>query len=362
VRRVAVRARALTVALVVLAAAKPAAAHPLDLGYLRVEVDGAEVRIALDVEAGLAARLVGLDRDHFDGAIVGERAEALAEASDRLAPLISSGHACAWAGATAVRRDNTVSIVDRARCDGPVRALRWSLPLVARASSRFQLLAKVRGLGAERVTVVDAAHPSLELAGDGAVATLDFVHTGIAHIGAAPSEWHDRDGWKLPDGLDHILFVLALVLCGGTLRQLAGVATGFTVGHSVTLALATLGVARPAPSLIEPLIALSIAVVAMEALWQTRGRWTIAALFGLVHGFGFAGALRDLELDAAGTARALVGFNVGVELGQLAIIAVTAPLVMLASRRRSTRALVTRVAPAAIVVCGLYWFVVRLAA
>jgi HupE / UreJ protein len=331
-------------AVIVLSGARTAGAHPLDLGYLRVDVDadGAGATITLDLEAGLAARLGDAERE---------------------APLASDAGACAWDARSAVRRGTTVTVIDHARCAAPIRALRWSLPLVGRASPRFQLLARVRGLGGDRVAVIDAAHPVLSVAAAGAAGELfDFVRTGIAHIGAAPSEWRGPRGWKLPDGIDHILFVLALLLAGGTLRQLAGVITGFTVGHSITLALATLGVARPPPSLVEPLIALSIAVVAAEAFAGTRGRhrWTIAALFGLVHGFGFAGALRQLDLDAAGTAQALIGFNLGVELGQMAIIAVAAPLVMLARRDPRGRVVVARVVPAIIFVCGVYWFVARL--
>src|SRR5690606_36578708 len=105
--------------------------------------------------------------------------------------------------------------------------------------------------------------------------------------------------WKLADGIDHILLLLALMLAGGTLLQLVGIATGFTLGHSITLALSGLGLVRPPASVIEPVIALSIALVAAQAFAGRREhdhrRWLIAAGFGLVHGFGFAGALHELE-------------------------------------------------------------------
>ena len=156
--------------------------------------------------------------------------------------------------------------------------------------------------------------------------------------------------------------MLALLLAGGTLLQLAGIASGFTLGHSITLALSGLGVVRPPAAVIEPLLALSIAVVAAQALLRKheRRRWQVAALFGLLHGFGFAGALGALDLPTPELLKALLGFNVGVELGQLAIIAVIAPLVLLLQRRPRTHAVVTRALGAVIFVAGMYWFIERL--
>jgi hypothetical protein len=189
----------------------------------------------------------------------------------------------------------------------------------------------------------------------------DFVHTGIAHIGVAPAEWRTAGGgWKLPAGIDHILFVLALLLGGGSIRRLVGVATGFTLGHSVTLALATLGVVRPPSGLIEPLIALSIVIVAAEAMRSRppQQRWRVATAFGLIHGFGFARALDGLDLSTLDTIKALFGYNLGVELGQLAIVALAAPLVLAAHGHPRGR-LVTRVLAAVILIAGVFWVVQR---
>ena len=329
---------------ILLAMARTASAHPLDLAYLHVDARDRDVTITLDLEAGFARSLGG---DPL----------ALALASDRLAPIEAAGAPCAWGDATSSTAGTTTTLVDHATCAAPVRALRWDLPLVARGSSRFQILARVRIADEESVAVVDRARPAL-IAGDASVSMLDFVRTGVAHIGVAASEWR---GPRLPDGLDHILFVIALLLGGGTLRRLAGVITAFTAGHTISLAIATLGLARPPPSIIEPLIAASIAYVAAQALLRRpdEHRWKIAMGFGLVHGFGFAGALAQLDLSTADTVRALVGFNAGVELGQLAIIAAVLPLVALAHRSRA-QALVTRVAPALIFAAGAYWCVARL--
>src|SRR5262249_12292133 len=156
-----------------------------------------------------------------------------------------------------------------------------------------QLLVKA----GDRAAIVDRDAPVLELEADAPeIRFRDFVWTGIEHIGAAPSEWR---GPKLPDGIDHILFVLALLLAGGSLAQLAATASGCTIGHSITLALATLDIVRPPASVIEPLIALTIAITAAEVFRPrpARHRWKIATGFGLIHGFGFAGALRQLDLS-----------------------------------------------------------------
>jgi hypothetical protein len=353
------------VALVLTALAGSAAAHPADVGYLRIDVDGRTAATVLDLDVNLAAALVGVDPHAVDDAGIRARAAQLAAATHARTPIVADGTACTWAGATAELHGRTIRLADRARCAAPIHVLRWELPFTAHTSTTFQLLVKVRGLGDEHAAVVDRAHPAVDVTGS--LGLLDFVTTGIAHIGVAPSEWRDADpddddgGLRLPDGIDHILFVLALLLAGGTIRQLAGTATGFTAGHTITLALATLGVVRPPAALIEPLIALSIVLVAAEAVTGKlpAQRWKVATAFGLIHGFGFARALDGLDLSTANTIKALFGYNLGVELGQLAIVVVVAPLVLLARTYPRGR-LATRTAAALIVVAGLYWFIERL--
>lgn len=146
-------------------------------------------------------------------------------------------------------------------------------------------------------------------------------------------------------------------------RELLGVVTAFTVAHSLTLGLATLGVWAPSPRFVEPAIALSIAYVGVENLLvkDARRRWRITFPFGLVHGFGFAGALREIELPRARLPLALVGFNVGVELAQVAALCVMVPLVLLVSRRH-TAPRVTQALSVVVTVAGLVWFVARVAA
>lgn len=368
-----IAARCALAACALAALARPASAHPLDLGYLRIEVSGAEVSIALDLHAAAAARLLGLPGT-ASAAVIEARAGDLADATFRGAPIImpgvastvasgvASGTACRWTAATATLRDTTASLTGRAECPSPPRAIRWSFPFVrdARVSPVFQLLVRAQLAGDERVAIVDRLRPEVELTGP-VLGLAAFVWTGIEHIGAAPSQWHGATGWKLPDGIDHILFLLALMLAGGPLLRIARVVTGFTLGHSITLALSALHVARPPPSLIEPLIALSIALVAGEALLGRTGgqRWTVAAGFGLIHGFGFATALDQLDLPTGKLVSALLGYNVGVELGQLAIVLAAAPLVLTVHRHPRLHPIARGLA-LVILVAGAYWFVQRL--
>jgi hydrogenase/urease accessory protein HupE len=183
----------------------------------------------------------------------------------------------------------------------------------------------------------------------GALAVMrTFIPSGIHHIMIGP---------------DHILFLVGLLLLGGTWMALVRIVTAFTVGHSITLSLAALNIVTPPATLIEPAIALSIVFVGADNLVRGEGRdlraW-VALVFGLVHGFGFANVLREFGLPAEALGWSLFSFNVGVEIGQLAIVLVVATA--LAAIRRRSHTLAYRVAFAGSVVviaAGTYWFVQR---
>jgi len=255
----------------------------------------------------------------------------------------------------------------------------------------------------ERVLVTDRDGSWLidETPGEPAASTLlSYIGLGTLHIGT---------GW------DHLAFVLALLLLAASLREVAGLVTGFTLGHSLTLGLAVIGVVRPDPVAVEVLIGFSIALVAAENSWLMGRRdrvipsaiglslivaaglavlglgelssavWLGLALFsvchfslmrgaarpamlrsmiafgfGLVHGFGFAGILMELELPAARLVPALFGFNVGVEVGQLAVVFVAWPLLYGLSRARAgAHRRVAELGSAAIFGLGIFWLVSR---
>jgi hydrogenase/urease accessory protein HupE len=172
-------------------------------------------------------------------------------------------------------------------------------------------------------------------------------------------------------GVDHLLFVLALLMIVRSRRRLLGTVTAFTVAHSVTLALATLGFVRVPQQPVEATIALSIAFVAVELVRDRRGQtgltarapWIVAFAFGLLHGFGFAGALSEIGLPPAHVPLALLCFNLGVEVGQLLFIAVVLGL-MAGLRRIPVRfpGWAQLVPPYAIGIVAMAWVIQRVAA
>jgi len=186
----------------------------------------------------------------------------------------------------------------------------------------------------------------------GPAATRQYLLLGFTHI--------------LPNGLDHILFVLGLFLLSTKLRPVLTQVTAFTIAHSITLGLTIYGIVSVSPRIVEPMIALSIAYVAIENLATSRLHpWRVAIVFcfGLLHGMGFAGVLKELGLPRSDFLTALVAFNVGVEAGQLAVIATAFVLVAWwAHVRPWYRARVVVPASALIAATGLFWTVQRVIA
>jgi hydrogenase/urease accessory protein HupE len=138
-------------------------------------------------------------------------------------------------------------------------------------------------------------------------------------------------------GYDHLLFLLALIMRGGNLWSLFKIITAFTIAHSITLALAALGIVTLPERVVEATIALSIAYVATENLFMRKAvsrRWAVSFLFGLVHGFGFSNVLRELGLPREGLIWSLLNFNLGVEVGQAAAVVAAVPLLLWLRRFR----------------------------
>ncbi|MBI3071864.1 MAG: HupE/UreJ family protein [Deltaproteobacteria bacterium] len=166
--------------------------------------------------------------------------------------------------------------------------------------------------------------------------------------------------WHLFLGIDHILFLLALLLVKMSLANIIKIITSFTIAHSITLALAALSVVEVSPKLVEPAIAASIVYVAAENIWRKniRHRWILTFLFGLIHGFGFASVLREMALTNEGLAVSLVSFNVGVEIGQLVVVLLLYwPLKWIAAQSWNRRFVLG--ASTVVCLCGVYWFVDR---
>jgi hydrogenase/urease accessory protein HupE len=169
-------------------------------------------------------------------------------------------------------------------------------------------------------------------------------------------------------GVDHLLFVLALILIAPNTRQLVLAITAFTVAHSITLAAAALGFVNVPPPPVEAVIALSIAFVAAEIVRARDGKtgiaarapWVVAFAFGLLHGFGFAGALSEVGLPANNIPAALLFFNVGVEIGQLLFVAVVLGLAaLIRSARRPLPRWAALAPPYLIGSLAMFWVIER---
>ncbi|MBI5774934.1 MAG: HupE/UreJ family protein [Verrucomicrobia bacterium] len=160
-------------------------------------------------------------------------------------------------------------------------------------------------------------------------------------------------------GYDHICFLVALIVVS-RFRELVKIVTAFTVAHSITLILAALEWVTLPTRLVESGIALTIVYVALENLWvkDTRHRWLLTFGFGLIHGFGFANVLRETGLPTTGLVRCLLSFNVGVELGQLAIVLALLPLALWLGKWRHGRKVVVALS-LVLALFGAAWFVER---
>jgi hypothetical protein len=220
-------------------------------------------------------------------------------------------------------------------------ARRSARPGVPERERRYEDLAS-KALGIDLAgDVGDVAadvHPMATLA--------HFVREGVAHIFS---------------GYDHIAFIVTLVLGLATWRRLALIVTAFTAAHSLTLALATLGLVTLSPLLVEPLIALTVFLVAADALVRPRAAplAVVAFAFGLIHGLGLSNVLRDLGLTGRELLPALLGFNLGVELGQLAIVAPIFVVVVRLRRREATFARVRSAVCLLVALAAAVWVVVR---
>ena len=354
--------------------------HPLDLGYFRLEADDTRAVLMADLELNpkTIEILGGLERHSLNRESL-KSSEATITALILQKILIRSGASlCEWVDQRVIWVDETqIRFTARTDCTSP-RSIRRSstfepesdlafdFKFLDSAPPTFQILGKylpAHSRDGERTFLIDKTNSSYTLPRSEEFNPhfLQFIAMGIKHIGAAPSEWKNEKGLHLPDGIDHILFILALILGGGGYLSLLKTATGFTIGHSITLALASLGWVKLPTRWVESAIALSIVYVACEAMFlkDSRNRWKIAMGFGLVHGFGFASALQELQLPRDRMIQALLGFNCGVELGQVLILALIVPLVLGMKNLSQQSVWVVRFSAASIAVIGSYWFIVR---
>jgi hydrogenase/urease accessory protein HupE len=277
---------------------------------------------------------------------------------------IATGHfVVRWRTTSALEVDGAPRYVPRfpahCRADGASldcgsRGLDGPVTIDGIETGYLDVAVRVRHLdGTQRFALLDADRPELELAvTEASPEPLSYVGLGIEHILL---------------GVDHLLFVLGLTLLVGWSRRLLWTVTAFTVGHAVSLAASVLGWIRLPQSPVEAAIALSVLLVAVE-LTRSRAtstrRWPalVAGGFGLVHGLGFAGALREIGLPEDGMASALAAFNAGIELGQLVVVGLVLGGVVFFRTRLSEDAWARRVPAYAMGSLAAAWLVERVLA
>ena len=327
-----------------------------DLVY---DLDALALGVPIDADDGeLAAALAALPPDELETRVA------------RLRRLFERRVRVRFDGAPA---PFAVSFPDHGTPETAAAAIPTVLGLTARLAGRIPPDAATVGFFASRafgevhLTIVDARRgtETRSILEPGARSDPLDLTQPIAPAGAGVTAWrYARLGFVhiVPAGADHILFVLALFLLSTRLRPLVWQVTAFTVAHAVTLTLATLELVALAPRIVEPLIALSIAGVAAENVLTdrlTRWRPAVVFTFGLLHGLGFAGVLGELGLPDDGRLVALVAFNAGIELGQLAVIAGAAAALGWWRGRPWFRRRVAVPLSCGIAVTGLAWAVER---
>jgi hydrogenase/urease accessory protein HupE len=345
------------VVIALLCLAVPASAHPVPFSYLDVRLQPWGLDITLVVHGFDAAHEVDIQPPErlLDPAVLSLQAGRIVAILQERLQLTADGRRL-----TNGTWSLPVPLLDRQSLEMHVRYELRDTPgsvLVTTALFPYdpahQTFLNVYEQGALRSqAILDRSHSQFEyFAGtrQGVMAVLKkFVPAGIHHILIGP---------------DHLLFLIGLLLLGGSVRRLLLVVTAFTAAHSLTLSLAALNLVTPPARLIEPAIALSIVYVGIDNMMVKGGRdvrtW-IAFAFGFIHGFGFANVLREMDLPARALGWSLFSFNVGVEIGQLTVVVIVASALMALHARNEVFGRRVAVAGSLVVIAaGTFWFVQR---
>jgi hypothetical protein len=340
-------------AVLLLLPATPLDAHPLNVGYAQITVHAREVVIALSLNLFELDLLLALDRN-LDARVDQEELEAKQAAildylRGKIAVSAAGEELPMAAGPVGIGRGADGKALLEAtllfRSVTPLTAFTIRSEPLTELGADHTMLAKITDEGrVEQFVFQHGAVYDRRARGFWAHA-LQFLGVGVHHIFL---------------GYDHVAFLLGLLLMGGPLLNIVKIVTAFTLAHSVTLSLAALDLVTLPARLVEAGIALSIAYVALENLFFTTfdRRWLVSFVFGFVHGFGFANVLKEMHLPASGLAASLLFFNVGVEVGQILIVALVVPLLWGLSRTPVHRTAV-RLASVAILSAGAFWFFQR---
>jgi len=328
---------------------RSADAHTVGISRGDYRIHGADVEADLVLaRPEVASSVNGLDSDH-DGTVSQFEMDAGRTAIEEffvngLVVRSQHGGCPGTLKDTVLAEEDGISIASVYRCPGKPETVTLDAKFLARLSHGH------RHLGAH--TVAYAGNTEFQIANSNEVGpwmanVWPLFRLGIQHI---------------LTGYDHLLFLVGLILVGGRIRSILVVITAFTVAHSITLGLAALQIWAPSTRLVEPAIALSIAYIGVEN-WFVKDasrRWMITFPFGLIHGFGFAGALHQISLPPSEIPVALLSFNAGVEAGQLAVLAVVLPAIIWLRRRQWFLNRGVHAVSGGIAFAGVCWFLVRI--
>jgi hydrogenase/urease accessory protein HupE len=344
--------------LVILAAVSTFAHDPgLSVAEIKLEESRLEARLTFAREE--IAALVPMDSDH-DGQITQAEFDATRAQLEEMAIqsfIVSvGGRDLPPTKVSSILGDSNalhLNLIFPATVEG---RLGISAPLLARLARGHRQFLTIRDATGKTLSekMLDANNSSFE----SDVAALIDRH----HRPQSFSEFFMLGIEHILMGFDHLAFLFALLIIGGSLREAAKIITSFTVAHSITLAVATFNLVNLSPGIVEPLIAVSIIYVGIENIFrrEIKGRWLLTFAFGLIHGFGFATVLRELGIGPQGGAVVpLLSFNLGVETGQIAIAALLLPLIWKLKRQPS---FALRFAPACsilVALAGGYWLIER---
>jgi len=337
--------------------ARGTTAHPLQFSYIDVSVTPAGYDVALTVHAFDAAHDLGLssENDAIAATFAGQHGSQLTSLLLSRVTMSADGQFLTPSPVDVFVVPDQLAVVVRVHYSVPGNANRleiagWLFPYDPIHQTFVKVHERETVTYQDILTATRRSTTYVRNAPQGRAETFQrFLVSGIEHIAIGP---------------DHVLFLIGLLLLGGTFWQLVRIVTGFTLAHSVTLSLAALDLVTPPAALIEPAIALSICYVGLDNLIRRPGsrdrRAWIAFGFGLIHGFGFANVLREIGLPGYLLGWSLFAFNVGVEIGQLAIVAVVVSILAWLARSRPVLHRRIAIAGSVLVVwAGFYWFMER---
>jgi hydrogenase/urease accessory protein HupE len=339
----------------------PVLAHQVNLSTARVTLRAdrsVAVEIALkgsDVDRLAATAIFDARDDAVDPARVAASADAIIAHIRAQVGVTADGVACNPGEARLFPDGDGVVLRETFSCRDVPGDITYRSTLLTASDPAARQIVLIGDGDNEHQALLDATNTSVTLSAPPPPLTATlwrYLVTGIKHIFL---------------GYDHIAFLVAIMLWARRLIPVIKIVTAFTIAHSITLSLAALDVVAVPSALVEPAIAASIVFVAVENFFSKNidSRWRITFLFGLVHGFGFAGALKEFGLPA-GAVAALAAFNIGVEIGQVAIVSIVLPALMAldwltaADRSRPARAVPLVYALSAVItVLGGYWLLTR---